>query len=77
MDRVIDAIYERGMLKPLQALDLSEHQRVRITIHELVDESPAEQLDAWQEVYQGLTDEEITQIETLMFERSHFMRQEP
>jgi predicted DNA-binding antitoxin AbrB/MazE fold protein len=39
MARVIDAIYENGMLKPLETLDLPEHQRVRITIHEPIVES--------------------------------------
>lgn len=77
MTRVIDAIYEQGMLKPLEALDLVEHQRVRLTIHELGEESPDEQLDAWQGVYDGLTDEEIVQIEAVAFDRTHFLRQEP
>ena len=76
MSRVIDAIYEQGMLKPLEALDLPEHQRVKLTIHEPGEESPDEQLDAWQSVYDGLTDEEIAQIEAVAFDRSRFMRQE-
>ena len=37
MTRRIDAIYESGVLRPLQALDgLAEHTRVRVTI-ETVD----------------------------------------
>ena len=47
MARVVEAIYENGMLKPLEALDLPEHQRVRITIHEPIVESPDETLEAW------------------------------
>lgn len=54
MDRVVDAIYEQGMLKPVEALDLPEHQRVRLTIHEPAVESPDDALDAWQGVYDGL-----------------------
>jgi len=77
MGRVVDAIYEQGMLKPLEALDLSEHQRVRLIIHEPPAESPDDALDAWQGVYDGLTDEDIAQIEALACDRSHFMRQEP
>lgn len=77
MARIVDAIYEQGMLKPLEALDLPEHQRVRITIHDTPQESPDEQLDAWQGVYDGLPDEEVAQIEALAFDRRHFMRQEP
>ena len=74
MDRVVDAIYEQGMLKPLEALDLPEHQRVRLTIHGLPAESPDDAFHAWQKMYDGLTDEDITQIETLACDRSHFMR---
>jgi len=32
MLRVIEAIYEGGVLRPTQPLDISEHTRVRITI---------------------------------------------
>jgi predicted DNA-binding antitoxin AbrB/MazE fold protein len=46
MGRMIDAIYENGTLKPLEALDLPEHQRMRITIHKPIVESPDEALEA-------------------------------
>jgi predicted DNA-binding antitoxin AbrB/MazE fold protein len=77
MDRVVDAIYEQGILKPLEALNLPEHQRVRLTIHEPLAESPDDALGAWQGVYDGLTEEDIAQIEALACDRSHFMRREP
>ena len=77
MARVVDAIYEAGMLKPLEALDLPEHQRVRITIHDAAEESPEETLEAWQGVFDGLTDEEIVQVEAVAYDRRHFMRQAP
>jgi predicted DNA-binding antitoxin AbrB/MazE fold protein len=77
MDRVVDAIYEQGTLKLLEALDLPEHQRVRITIHEVPPKSPDEVLDAWHQVNEGLTDEEIREIEALTLDRRYFMRQEP
>lgn len=32
MSQLIRAIYEDGVLKPLEPLDLREHQRVRVTI---------------------------------------------
>jgi predicted DNA-binding antitoxin AbrB/MazE fold protein len=47
MARVVEAIYENGTLKPLETLDLLEYQRVRITIHEPIVESPDETLEAW------------------------------
>jgi predicted DNA-binding antitoxin AbrB/MazE fold protein len=55
MARVIDAIYENGTLKPLEALDLPEHQRVRITIHEPSVESPDETLEAWHQAVRQRT----------------------
>jgi predicted DNA-binding antitoxin AbrB/MazE fold protein len=77
MARVIDAIYENGTLKPLEALDLPAHQRVRITIHEPTIESPDETLEAWHQVYEGGAAEDIAQIEAIALDRSRFMRQEP
>lgn len=32
MRQKIDAVYENGLLKPLEPLDLSEHERVSITV---------------------------------------------
>ena len=59
------------------SLDLPEHQRVRITIHEPIGESPDETLEAWHQVYEGCAEEEIAQIEAIALDRSRFMRQEP
>ena len=77
MARVVEAIYENGMLKLLERLDLAEHQHVRITIHEPIVESPAEVLEAWHQVYEGCAEDEIAQIEAIALDRSRFMRQEP
>jgi len=34
MVRQLDAVYEEGVLRPLEPLALSEHQRVRLTLEE-------------------------------------------
>jgi predicted DNA-binding antitoxin AbrB/MazE fold protein len=77
MARVVEAIYENGTLKPLETLDLPEHQRVRITIHEPIVESPDKTLEAWHQVYEGCAEEEIAQVEAIDLDRSRSMRQEP
>ena len=45
MVRQLDAVYEQGVLRPLEPLELIEHQRVRLTLEEscvpLSWESPA------------------------------------
>lgn len=43
MARELTAIYERGVLRPLEPLSLPEHQRVRLTI---ADDQPQEQSPA-------------------------------
>lgn len=35
MPRIIEAVFENGVIKPLEALDLEEHQRVRVIITSL------------------------------------------
>jgi len=64
------------VLTPLEPLDLPEHQRVVITVHFLAPEEPDEALLAWQDVYAGLTEEDIAEVERVALDRSHFMRQE-
>lgn len=77
MARVVEAIYENGTLKLLETLDLPEHQHIWITIHEPLVESTDETLEAWNKVYEGCEEDEISQIEAIALDRSRFMRQEP
>jgi predicted DNA-binding antitoxin AbrB/MazE fold protein len=37
MTRVLQAIYEQGVLRPLEPLALSEHQQVTLTVSDQVD----------------------------------------
>lgn len=32
MPRIIEAVFEKGVIKPLEAVDLEEHQRLRVSI---------------------------------------------
>jgi predicted DNA-binding antitoxin AbrB/MazE fold protein len=74
MERTVPAVYEHGVLTPLEPLDLAEHQRVIITIHGPAPQRPNETLDAWQRVYEGLSEEEVAQVEAIALDRSRFMR---
>lgn len=76
--RKVDAIYEGGVLKPLQPLDLEEGRRVSLTIEEegIGIESPEEALKAWQGVYAGLSKDDLAEIEAIVLDRSNFMRPE-
>ena len=35
MAREVEAVYENGMLRPLEPLPLAEHQHVRVTVSEI------------------------------------------
>ena len=66
MDHVLEAVYENGVFKPLESLKLPEHQRVRITIQLPPVENPDEELESWHQVYAGLSDSDISEIESMM-----------
>ena len=76
MTKTIEAVYENGVLKPVQPLDLPDHQRVFITVDVPAIETPEEALRLWQTVYEGLATEEIAEVEAIALDRSNFMRPE-
>jgi predicted DNA-binding antitoxin AbrB/MazE fold protein len=45
MTNHVDAIYENGVLRPLEPLPLEEHQRVRVTISSISGDSLASLVD--------------------------------
>lgn len=71
MVRVIEAVYENGVLKPLADPGLPEGQRVVIEVRALAEQSPESSLQEWQRVYAGLSEKDIADIEeTLVRSRS-------
>lgn len=72
MTRVLEAIYEDGVLRPLAELVLPEHQRVFIEIRLPAESTPASQLAEWGRVYEGLSDAEIAEVEAIALDRGHF-----
>ena len=75
MDYILEAIYEHGVFKPLESLKLPEQQKVMITIQLPPVENPDEELESWHQVYAGLSDSDIREIESIALDRSHFMAQ--
>lgn len=72
--KVLEAVYEEGVLKPLQDPELDEHQRVVIELRPSSSEKVASnRLQAWQEVYEGLSDEDVAEVEQIALDRSRFM----
>ncbi len=70
MQRAIDAIYENGIFRPVhrEFLAITEGQRVRIT----VDDEEPEAIRLAMCVYEGLSDDDIDEIEKIALDRSGF-----
>jgi predicted DNA-binding antitoxin AbrB/MazE fold protein len=70
MSETLDAIYEKGVFKPLKRPDISEGQQVRLIVESLDEErSPADVLELAGQVYQGLTEKEVDEIERIALNR--------
>jgi predicted DNA-binding antitoxin AbrB/MazE fold protein len=74
MTHVIEAVYEHGAFKPLEPVELQEGQRVTLSVEPMAStEAEAEaQLQAWQRVYEGLSEDEIREVEAVALDRSCF-----
>ena len=73
MKHAIDAIYENGTFRPIQCevIAIAEGQRVRITVE---DEGEPQALRLAVSVYDGLSANDIHEIEEIAFDRSSFFR---
>ena len=61
--RVFDAVYEDGVLKPLEDPGLPEHHRFSVQVQELGETRAAGELAAWHQVYEGLSEEDLAAVE--------------
>ena len=75
MQRTVEAIFEGGVFKPLERVDLEDQQRVRLIVESEHDVAQRE-LAAWEEVYDGLSDSDVAEVHKLVTDRSDFMRPE-
>jgi predicted DNA-binding antitoxin AbrB/MazE fold protein len=73
MPLTIEAIYEKGVLKPISPLNISEHKKVTLIIKD-EPESPMDILSLASLVYKGLSPEDIADMEKLSLDRSRFSR---
>lgn len=73
MTQILEAVFKDGSFKPLNngSLPFAEGQRVKLTV-----ETPAETQDDLIElaaqVYDGLTEEEVNEVERLALDRGSF-----
>jgi predicted DNA-binding antitoxin AbrB/MazE fold protein len=72
--RVVEAVYEDGVLKPLEDPGLPEHQRVLVEVRGLEEDIAGRTLAAWEAVYGGLSADEVAEVERVALDRSNFVR---
>ena len=77
MTRILEAVYEDGVLRPLEDPGLQEHQRVLLEIRFEPREQASSALEAWHQVYEGLSEAEIAEVESAALDRSRFSRDKP
>lgn len=72
----IAATYEHGAFVPLTPVPLAEGQRVSLSVERmaLTPQQAEAQLAEWHKVYEGLSEEDIAEIEAIALDRSNFCR---
>lgn len=69
MKQTLDAIYENGVFRPLKSPKISEGQKVKLTVETNLVSSPDDMLELAAQVYQGLSAEQIDEIEKIALAR--------
>jgi len=72
MKQTLKAIYKDGVFKPLGHPEIPEGQQVRLVVETITEESPEDLLELAAQVYQGLSDGEIAEIEQIALNRQDF-----
>ncbi|MBI3537827.1 MAG: antitoxin family protein [Chloroflexi bacterium] len=73
MSRTLEAVYERGVFKPLESLDIPEHQRVVLIVQIPNARETVATLESWHKVFEGLSEKDIAEIESIALDRNNFM----
>ena len=72
MQQTCDAIFEKGVLRPLTNLQLNEGQSVKLIIEEKPTLEAEEMLKMAFQTHEGLSEKEIKEIEEIAGDRKHF-----
>ena len=75
MKTTVEAIFEDGVFKPVSPPELSDGQRVQITVERVTRYSPEDILRMAGRVYHGLSPSDIEEIEEMARRRVFFTRE--
>ena len=68
MQQTLEAVYENGVFRPLEKIEMAEGQQVWLIVETL----PEDLLELAAQVYEGLSDKEIDEIEQIALDRRPF-----
>lgn len=74
MKQTLDAVYENGVFKPSLPPNLLDGQHVRLEIETPSEESPEDILELASQVFNGLSDSQIEEIEQIALDRRDLFR---
>lgn len=75
MRQTIKARYHDGVLQPLEPLALADETEVQVIVDTTAAVSADEILRRATQVYQGLTSDQIAEVETIALDRRQFFRE--
>lgn len=76
MVETVNAIYENGIFKPLGNIHITSGQKVKLIIETDDKESVNDILKLATDVYDGLSEEAISEIEKIAIDRNDFFNKE-
>lgn len=72
MKGIVEAVFEDGVFRPDRRPDLTEGERVRLTVESVAQVSPDDILRLAANVYEGLSPKDIDEIEEMARRRTFF-----
>lgn len=75
MRQTIKARYHDGVLQPLEPLTLADQAEVQVTVDTTAAVNRDKILRRATQVYQGLTTDQIAEVETIALDRRQFYRE--
>ncbi|MDZ7962967.1 MAG: antitoxin family protein [Aulosira sp. DedQUE10] len=75
--QTLKAIYENGVFRPLEKPNLNEGESVKIIVESTNPFTPQEMLKLAAEVYGGLLETDIDEIEEIALQRDNFFADQP
>jgi predicted DNA-binding antitoxin AbrB/MazE fold protein len=68
----MDAVYQDGVFRPVSSPELPEGERVRLTVERVAQSTPDDILRLASQVYEGLSQQDIDEVEDMARHRALF-----